>query len=117
MANLLPPTAAVEIFDDDFQAEALDLIPLDATEAPRAFEPVVFSIAVRSQYIDRGLVPPLELVIAAPSGRHERRMIADLPIAIVHHPDEAGEYRYTLREEAHNRWWGSTTITVKGQPS
>lgn len=117
MANLLPPTAAVEIFDDDFQAEVIDLVRLDATEIVQAFESVVFSLAIRSQYIDRGLVPPLELVIAAPSGRHERREIADIPIALVHHPDEAGEYRYTLREQAHNRWWGSTTITVKGQPS
>lgn len=117
MANLLPPTAAVEIFDDDFQAETFDLVRLDATAQPSAFEPVVFSLEMRSQYIDRGLVPPFELVIAAPSGRHERREIAEVPIALVHIPDEAGEYRYTLREQAHNRWWGTTTISVKGQPS
>lgn len=117
MANLAPPNAAAEIFDDDFGAEALDLVPLDPTGIPRAFDPVVFTVAVRSTYTDRGLVPPLEFVIASPSGRHEAREIAELPIALVHTPTEGGEHRYTLREVAHNRWWGSTSVDVRGEPS
>lgn len=117
MANLAPPTAAAEIFDDDFRVEAFDLIPLDATTMPHAFEPIVLSIAVRSTYLERGLVAPLDFVIASPSGRHERREIAELPIALVHTPVEGGAHRYTLREQAHNGWWGAIALNVRGEPS
>jgi hypothetical protein len=111
----VPSNPADEIFPDTFQAEAFDLVPFDALVVRRAFEPVVLSVAMRSAYVDDGLVPPLEMILAAPSGRHEARELSELPLAVVFTPDEGGVYRVTLREMAHNQWWGSTTVTVEGE--
>lgn len=115
--NLLPPTAADEIFPDTFRAAAFDLIPLDATGVLRAFEPVVLSVAVRAAYLEAGLVPPLELIVAAPSGQHDVRELPDVPLAVIVTPTEGGPHRVTLREVAHNQWYGQATVTIEGDPA
>lgn len=114
--NLRPPTPADEIFPDTFRAEAFDLIPLDATGVRRAFEPVVLSVAMRAAYLEVGLVPPLELIVATPSGQHEVRELPDVPLAVIVTPTEGGPHRVTLREVAHNQWYGVATVTIEGDP-
>ncbi len=114
---LTPSTAAEELFPDLFRAEALDLIPLDVLTAPRVFEPVALQLALRSAFVDAGLVPPLELILAAPNGRHTVRELATVPLAVLFSPDAGGIWRATVREIAHNRWWGSTDISVVGEPA
>lgn len=115
--TLTPPNAADELFPDSFRAEAFDLIPVDALGTPRAFEPVAFSLALRTSYVDAGLVPPVELITVSPSGVHERRELADIPIAVVVYPDTGGDWMITLREISHNQWWGRASFTVAGDPS
>lgn len=115
----LPSNVAEELFPDTFGGEALDLVPLDATATAKAFEPYALTVALRARapYAAAGLIPPLELIIAAPSGRHERRELTEVPLAVVITPTEGGMHRVTLREVAHNRWWGGTSIDVDGGPA
>lgn len=115
--NTRPSSPSDELFPDSFSACAFDLIPLDVTTQPRAFEPVVLSVAMRTAYVEAGLVPPVELILAAPSGRHELRELAELPLAVIFYPDEGGRWRVTLRELAHNQWWGQADVVVAGGPS
>lgn len=117
MSGVEPSNTASEMFGDDFGVEAIVLAPLDAGAKARAFEPFPLTVALASAYQAQGLAAPFELVFAAPSGRHERVELADLPLAIILRAQEGGTHRVTLREVAHNRWWGSTTIQVDGDPA
>jgi hypothetical protein len=110
-----PANAADELFPDNFRANALDLKPVDALGTPRAFEPVAYEVVLRSAYLDAGLVPPLELIVAAPNGVHEARELAELPLAVVYTPLGGGRHTLTLRELAHNQWWGQVFVDVEGE--
>lgn len=115
---VLPANAVEEMFPDDFGAEALTLSPLDVETTPRAFEPYPISVAIKSSptsFAKVGLMPPLEVIVAAPSGRHERRELTGLPFAVVVTPFEAGSHRVTVREISHNRWWGGVDIVAEGE--
>jgi hypothetical protein len=114
---LAPSNPAAELFQDSFQAEALDLVPQNALERIRAFEPVTLAVQVRTAYINEGLVPPFDLIVVAPDGRHTRREIVDLPLAVIFTPDQGGEHTVTLREQVHNRWFGTTSVDVLGDPA
>ena len=114
----LPATGAEEMFPDTFQAEVIDIAPLDVTATARAFEAYPFTVAVKTSpktYVDAGLVPPLELILASPSGAHYAQELAEVPIAVAVTPTEAGRHRVTVREIAHNRWWGGLTFDVDGE--
>ena len=113
----VPTNAADEMFGDSFRAEAIVLAPFDVDAKARAFEPYPLTVALSASYQGNGLAPPFELIVAAPSGRHEVTELSELPIAILLRAQEGGTHRVTLREVAHNRWWGSTTITVDGDPA
>ena len=117
LPTLSPSTAAEELFGDFFRAEAIDLVQLDVLAPPRAFEPIALQVLVSSRYLADGLVPPLELILAAPNGQHLVRELAQLPLAVLFTPTSGGTWRATLREVAHNRWWGSIDIDVIGEPA
>lgn len=108
---------AEELWPDTFGAEALDIDPLDITARARAFEPYPLTVTLRQTkpFVTAGLVPPLELVVAAPSGRHERTELVEIPIALVVIFNEGGTHRITVREIAHNRWYGTTEVDVVGE--
>ena len=117
MATPLPSNASDELFGDLFGAEVLVLAPFDASAQARAFEPFPLTVTLPATYQANGLAPPFELVVASPSGRHDVQELAALPLAVLLHAQEGGTHRVTLRELAHNRWWGSTTIDVDGDPA
>lgn len=112
-----PSSAVDEIWPDSFGAEAFVLAPLDATARARAFEPFPFTWTIAAAYQASGAVPPFEVIVAAPSGKHVVRELFEMPVAIVVSPEEGGEHRVTLREVAHNRWWGGVTFDVDGDPA
>jgi hypothetical protein len=115
---LLPATGAEEMFPDTFGAEALDIAPLDAEAVPRAFESYPLTVAIKASptsFAAVGLVPPFELILAAPSGAHVAQELAEVPIAVAVTPTEAGRHRVTVREIAHNRWWGGCDVDVAGE--
>lgn len=114
---LVPTNAADEMFPDSFGAEALTLAPFDTDAQARAFEPYPLTVELASLYQENGLSAPFELVVAAPSGRHDVVELAELPLAVMLRAQEGGTHRVTLREIGHNRWWGSTTIDVDGDPA
>lgn len=113
----VPSNTAEELWPDTFGAEALDIAPFDVTARARAFEPYPLVVTLRptKPFTIAGLVPPLELIVAAPSGRHERTELVEVPIALVVIPSEGGTHRITVREIAHNRWYGTTEIDVDGE--
>lgn len=115
--NTLPPNAIEEIFPDSFRAQAFDLTLTDPLAVPRLFEPVPLAVSLRTSYVDAGLVPPLALVIASPRGVHEARELDEVPLAVVFYPDSGGRWLITLREVAHNQWWGQAAVAVPGGPS
>lgn len=115
----VPSNTAEELWPDTFGAEALDIEPLDITQRPRAFDPYPLTVTLRQTrpFITAGLIPPLELIVAAPSGEHKRTELVEIPIALVVIPSEGGVHRITVREIAHNRWYGTTEVDVDGEPS
>jgi hypothetical protein len=112
-----PSNTAAEMFPDDFGAEVIVIEPLEADAKARAFEPFPLVVSLGTAQQGNGLAPPFELVFASPSGAHELVELADLPLAIMLRAQEGGTHRVTLREVAHNRWWGSTTVDVIGDPA
>jgi hypothetical protein len=112
-----PSNAAAEFWPDTFGAEALDLVPLDPTARPRAYDlyPLLVVLRPTKPFSTAGLMPPLEVIVAAPSGRHERTELVEVPIALVVTPSEGGVHRITVREIAHNRWHGTTEISADGE--
>lgn len=112
-----PSNTASEMFPDDFGAEVIVIAPLEADAKARAFEPFPLVVSLASAQVGNGLAPPFEVIFAAPSGTHERVELFEAPLAIMLRAQEGGTHRVTLREIAHNRWWGSTTIDVDGDPA
>ena len=115
--STLPSNTPQELWPDTFAAEALDIYPLDYTQHPRAFDPFPLVVKLRQTkpFIVSGLIPPVEVVIAAPSGEHQRTELVEVPVALVIIFGGGGTYRITVREIAHNRWFGTTEITVEGE--
>jgi len=118
-APVLTPASAVdEMFPADVGAEALELAPLDVTAVPRAFEPYALTVAIKTSpasYVRAGIVAPIEVIVAAPSGRHERQELTGLPVAVVVTPIEAGTHRVPVREISHPRWWGGINVVAEGE--
>lgn len=112
-----PSTPAEEIFPDRFRSQAFDLVLADALSPAQAFEQVALLPALRSAFVDDGLVAPLELIVAEPNGRHTIREISATPVAVLFVPTYGGTWRVTLREQAHMRWWGNVDVSVIGEPA
>lgn len=112
-----PSNTASEMFPDDFGAEVLILAPLEADARARSFEPFPLVVSLATAQQPNGIAPPFEVIFAAPSGRHERVELYEAPLAIMLRAQEGGPHRVTLREIAHNRWWGSITVDVDGDPA
>lgn len=64
----------------------------------------------------RGIVRPLEFRVTGPSaGSFERRFYRrTTPTSIFWTPREGGRHLVTIREVAHNRWWGRLVVVVAG---
>ena len=116
---LQPSNVADELFPDTFGSEGIMLTPLEPGAVARAFEPIALGVSVKSTspYVESGLVPPLEQVVTTPSGRIVASELTEVPIALVVTPEEPGAHRVTLREIAHNRWWGAATFDAAGEPT
>lgn len=111
----LPSNTAAECFPDDFGTEQIDLVPIDIETLPYAFQPFPLTVTLRSAKLKIGLVPPLEMIVAAPSGKHTSRVLDDIPLVVAFVPGEGGPHFVTLREQVHNRWHGSITVDVIGE--
>lgn len=93
-------------------------IGLTASPSPTAYAPVVVTVDY-TRCAPTGLVLPLELLIQAPSeGNVIRRYFRrTLPPTISFTPPEGGRWGVLLREVAHNRWKGTLSLDVIGEPA
>jgi len=77
------------------------------------------SILVNVDYSDadpEGVSPPLILEVQGPSAQsYVRRVFHTPPDSIVFIPQEGGTHQVTLREAAHNYWYGALRISVAGE--
>lgn len=64
-----------------------------------------------------GLVPPLELLITAPTPSDFKRVMFNrtAPSLLTFKPREGGRYVVRFGEVGHNRWFGYIEITVAGE--
>lgn len=63
-----------------------------------------------------GLVLPLVLTVCGPSPQSYTRKVYDrtVPSKVIFRPIEGGSHLVTLSEYAHNKWFGSLRLQVKG---
>ena len=94
-------------------AERIAVRPSDPDAVPRAFQ--VFTMTVDyGLCAPEGVMLPLEVLVTSPSRTTQtlHRYVAPAELAIV--PDEGGRWLVTIREVAHNQWWGRLAIEVEG---
>lgn len=92
-------------------------LSLDASnETPSAFHSIMIAVDYEKT-LPEGIQLPLIVEIQGPSSNsYERRVISrTAPTAIIFRPSEGGAHHVTMREAAHNRWWGSIVIDVAGE--
>jgi hypothetical protein len=64
-----------------------------------------------------GVMLPLVLEVQGPSAASylRREYTRAAPSAVIFTPQEGGQFTVTLREAAHNRWFGTLNLTVEGE--
>jgi len=84
--------------------------------APKAFAPVVVNVDY-GRCLPQGVCCPMILEVRGPSSQsyQRREFLRRAPDVVVFRPSEGGVHHVTLREAAHNRWWGSLRIEVAGE--
>ena len=87
-----------------------------SNETPSAFHSIMIAVSYADTFPD-GIQLPLIVEIQGPSPKsYEQRVISNVaPTAIIFRPSEGGAHHVTMREAAHNRWWGSILIDVVGE--
>lgn len=92
------------------------VLQLQVIGAVRAFEQTAISVDY-SATAPEGVVLPLELIIQGPSPQsYVRRVFTrSRPNTLIFTPREGGSHLVTLREFAHNKWWGRLVVSVEGQ--
>ena len=65
-----------------------------------------------------GVILPLDMIIQGPTDVSyvEKVFRKTLPLELAFVPIASGLHLVALREQAHNRWFGSLRIDVKGDP-
>lgn len=93
------------------------VLQLQTIGAVRAFEQVAIAVDY-SATAPEGVVLPLELLIQGPSPQSYvyRVFRRSKPTTLIFTPREGGSHLITLREFAHNKWWGRLVVSVDGQP-
>lgn len=92
-------------------------LALDASVVKlRAGSSILLTVSY-ARALPAGAMLPLVLEIQGPSaGSYQRREFTrNAPATIAFKPVEGGSHLVTLREAAHNRWWGSLQLEVEGE--
>lgn len=83
------------------------------SEIPRAGQVVDVTVSYADTIDSGGVMLPLDLHVASPDGRDQRRVYRRLVPSIVSFvPRAPGRHVVTLRERHHNRWVGTLVIDV-----
>lgn len=88
------------------------------TLTPAALTPVIFLVDYSGATADGGVVLPLEMLVQAPStaGFKRATFTRTRPSALVYTPISSGPHLVLLREMWHNKFFGSLTFEVVGDP-
>jgi hypothetical protein len=91
-------------------------LTVSATQGPIVADAAVSLDVDYAQALPQGVTLPLELIIQGPTldGYQRRAFRRSAPSSIVVVPRESGQHQITLREAAHNRWWGALQFYVEG---
>lgn len=86
------------------------------SSSPAANQSMVIDVDY-SKTLPEGLILPLILEVQGPSqASYQRRVFSRAqPRSIVITPREGGRHNVTLREVAHNKWWGAVQFDVAGE--
>ena len=95
---------------EPLSVRAFDDVAL-AVDYSRCFESYTDA---ENEYPGGGVVLPLELRITGPNGTRTRIFSLFAPNELFFRPDEGGTWVVTLRETAHNLYWGTITVEVAG---
>jgi hypothetical protein len=95
----------------------------DPQATPRAFDSVDIDVSIDTAAdadgVARagGLSPPIVVTVKAPSAAHFERHVfyRTAPAQISFTPREGGEHLVSVRELAHNRFFGSLVVSVAGE--
>jgi hypothetical protein len=102
----------------------IDLMLEPTAEAPHANRPLTIIVGTSRTTpagvaVGDGLGLALPLVFEvqgpSPSSYQQRYFLKHLPTQIIFTPREGGRHNVTLREVAHNRFWGSLAVQVAGE--
>lgn len=105
-----------ELSPANLRDRRIDLALAEGSTSPRAYQSVVIDVGY-APAAPAGVVPPLVFEAHGPSaGSYERREYTTPPTQIVWTPQEGGPHQLTLREAAHNYWYGALRFTVAGLP-
>lgn len=88
----------------------------DTPQTPTAFKPLLLDVGY-SRCLPEGVMLPLLLEIQGPSSTsYQRRVFSrSAPASVIFTPREGGQHLVTLREAAHNRWFGSLRLSIAGE--
>jgi len=94
----------------------IDLTLDPSNPVVRAGRPVLIGVSY-ARALPAGIMLPLVLEIQGPSpgGYQRREFTRTVPAGVIFTPREGGPHLVTLREAAHNRWWGSLTLDIEGE--
>jgi hypothetical protein len=105
-----------EIAPPEIRAKRIALTLDPSVSVVRAFEPIVVNVDYAKTLPDDVMLP-LILEVQGPSTEsyQRREFIRVKPGSFVVRPREGGVHMVTLREAAHNRFWGSLRLDVQGE--
>ncbi len=105
-----------EIAPSYVREKRLDLTLDESISKVRALRPALVNVSYARALPEGGMLPlVLEVQGPSPGSFQRREFTRTLPAAIIFTPREGGPHLVTLREVAHNRWWGSLTLDVEGE--
>lgn len=105
-----------EIAPSYVREKRIDLMLEPSAESPHANRPLTLLVAW-TRALPAGLSLPLVFEVQGPaaSSYQQRYFLKHLPTQIIFTPREGGRHNVTLREVAHNRFWGSLAVQVAGE--
>lgn len=90
-------------------------LALAPNTVPTANKSLVISVDYAKSLPD-GVALPILLEVQGPTkaSYQRREFVRTAPLSLVITPREQGAHLVTLREAAHNRWWGAIRFEVAG---
>lgn len=112
----MPLLSLEELSPSYVRERRIDLSLAVDSESPLALRSVLIEVSY-SRTMPEGVVLPLVFEVHGPSADSylRREYLRSAPRNIIFTPREGGRHMVSLREIAHNKWWGSLIFDVAGE--